>query len=681
MVVVLDSDGGGLVSVDELVDVQAGEFRVEAAQDHLTRYVGKDPLNGVVELIWNSLDADATLVTVSIDTTSLGAVDVVRVSDDGHGFDATEIKPLFSTLGGSWKKTKSDRRTRSGKRLLHGSKGHGRWKALAIGDRVRWSSVVEDENGTRTLSELSMSSPQIDVAYWTGPVSTTDDVGTKVVVTAGMKEPTALLAAKAAPRLTAAFALYLEMYPSIAISYRGTLLRPESMQVARETFELDGGGEHGPAVLTIIEWNTAVDPELALCDADGATLETVSLPTMFSGLHLTAYVAWAGFRVHQDKLGLGDGEAVDVAHVVGEAREKVREFVRDRRVVDQRSTIETWQDEDVYPFTNEPTGPVELANQAVFNYVAVAAQDALNSIENLAAKRLSMQSIKLALESDPGSLEKVIGEVLKLPQDKLAELSELLERTSLTAVIAASRMVTHRLSLLQGLRTLIFDSEISGTVLERAHLHNVIGEAPWIFGEEYATHVSDQSLTALLKEHIAILERDALIGDAVLDDEGKSRRIDFMFGRALELHINRREHLVVEIKRPSVTLRRAEFAQIEDYARVITEDSRFDREAVSWTFVLVGRDVHREVEHRTRSKGKPLGLIADPDGGPEIWVRTWAQIFEECDHRLKFIRNELAYDPTSEEALEFMRVTYPEFLPESVRSPQGDMREPTTVSA
>lgn len=42
-------------------------FNVEVHQDHLERIIRSDPVNSIAELIWNSLDADATKVYVDIE--------------------------------------------------------------------------------------------------------------------------------------------------------------------------------------------------------------------------------------------------------------------------------------------------------------------------------------------------------------------------------------------------------------------------------------------------------------------------------------------------------------------------------------------------------------------------------------------------------------------------------------
>ena len=96
-------------------------------------------------------------------------------------------------------------------------------------------------------------------------------------------------------------------------------------------------------------------------------------------------------------------------------------------------------------------------------------------------------------------------------QVQLAKFRQLLERTSLTALVDAMRLVTGRLEFLAGLELLLFDPVHVPSVLERAHLHKMIENEPWLFGEEFSMHVSDRSLTALLKAHVELLGRKELV--------------------------------------------------------------------------------------------------------------------------------------------------------------------------
>lgn len=45
----------------------------------------KRPVLAITELIWNALDADATLVDIDVQRNHVGGIDVIRVRDNGHG--------------------------------------------------------------------------------------------------------------------------------------------------------------------------------------------------------------------------------------------------------------------------------------------------------------------------------------------------------------------------------------------------------------------------------------------------------------------------------------------------------------------------------------------------------------------------------------------------------------------
>ncbi len=75
------------------VVVHAGEPTLES--DHLVRMVKANAIAGVAELVWNSLDAEATRVEVRVHCTDSGAVDQVSVADSGHGFSPDEVEELM----------------------------------------------------------------------------------------------------------------------------------------------------------------------------------------------------------------------------------------------------------------------------------------------------------------------------------------------------------------------------------------------------------------------------------------------------------------------------------------------------------------------------------------------------------------------------------------------------------
>jgi len=362
---------------------------------------------------------------------------------------------------------------------------------------------------------------------------------------------------------------------------------------------------------------------------------------------------------------LADAGFPETAEVIEVTRDALRSHFRQRAIERTQHLVEEWRDEKVHPYPEPPTDDVERAEQALFNYVAVTAANAVNSIDDHQAKALSLQTMKLALVQDPSAVSLIFREVLALPEQKLNELQALLSKTSLTALVGAMKTVTDRLRYIGSLHEILFNAEISPKISERAHLHTIIGSEPWLFGEEFALHISDQGLTKLLNAHAQLLGRKDAIAESVRDSDGRVRRVDFMFARVLEHNRNSREHLVVEIKNPTICLGEEELRQVEKYARTVANDARFDANTTEWDFLLVANEMNEYVQDRSNQPDKPKGLAFEtPNRRLRVWVRTWSAILAEAEHRMKFIKTQLQYDPGSEDALEYFKENYPECVPE-----------------
>ena len=633
--------------------------------DHLERMVRSNALAGLAELVWNSLDAEATTVDISVKRTPLEAVENVTVVDDGHGFAPDEVSALMSSVGDSWKAAKADRKTKYGARLLHGKNGEGRLQALAFGDHAQWESVTSSDNGN-VLTEFTIRRSNIRSYEWNSR-ETERAVGTTVVVTAGTSEPRALVREDAPERLLKHLALYLTQYPDVAVTFDGLELNPEPLIERQDFVSVDYSDAHGPVTLVVIEWHEPCDRAIFLCDANGATLHEVDARIHAPGFNFTAYAKWEGFRAHEANLLLVDIGSPEIGPALDSIREALREHFRTRASDRTRSVVDEWRDEEVYPYLEAPADDVERAEQALFNYVAVTAESAVNRIDNRKAKALSLRAMKIAVARDPGAIEDVFREVLSLSEEKLSELHDLLKKTSLASIIGTMKKITGRQEYLSALESLLFDTTTAPQVLERAHLQEIIGSEPWLFGEEFALHISDKGLSALLEAHVGLLGRETTNAGVVRDSQGRVRRVDFMFGRALELNRNRREHLVVEIKRPTVVLSRDELSQIEDYAIAVAKDNRFDKEITEWDFILVSTDMDDYVVERATQPSKRRGLAFElQEGRVRVWVHRWNTIIADARHRLQFVKDQLKYDPSADQAVSYLQENFPDYVPASI---------------
>jgi hypothetical protein len=236
--------------------------------------------------------------------------------------------------------------------------------------------------------------------------------------------------------------------------------------------------------------------------------------------------------------------------------------------------INRWKAERVYPYSGEAKTATEAQERRVFDLVASAASPAVAN-ESKAAK-LSLRLIKEALGQPPGALYRVLKEVLELTPQQLADFDKLLDRTSLASIIYTSKMVTDRLDFLSDLDAILFDHGKKERLLERKELHRVLANGrTWVFGEQYTLAIDDKGLTNVLEAHRQPLG-DHPTSAPVKDVEGHTRIIDLMLSKAIPL-ADRRQHLVVELKRPSTKLTQTELSQITSYAVAVRKDERFRR--------------------------------------------------------------------------------------------------------
>ena len=224
---------------------------VQARPDHIESLAKAAPLAALEELIWNALDADAHEVRVDLITNALGAVEGVRVADDGTGIDVLKADSTFGSLGGSWKREGTE--TALAHRRLHGRHGRGRFKAFALGTNVEWRTTVRMDGEFKSYVITGEASApgvfELESAAQPGPGS-----GTEVYVSGVRATCDSLLdAAETVQSLAAKFALYLKSYPDVRIYFGGIPVTPVIVQKRTTDYRLtlESGAE---AKLEVIEW-------------------------------------------------------------------------------------------------------------------------------------------------------------------------------------------------------------------------------------------------------------------------------------------------------------------------------------------------------------------------------------------------------------------------------------------
>lgn len=77
---------------------------IAVEKDHIDSLTRANGVTALSELIWNSLDADASQIKINYSKNGLNGYNEITISDNGHGLKYEKALHVFGSLGGSEKK-------------------------------------------------------------------------------------------------------------------------------------------------------------------------------------------------------------------------------------------------------------------------------------------------------------------------------------------------------------------------------------------------------------------------------------------------------------------------------------------------------------------------------------------------------------------------------------------------
>jgi hypothetical protein len=649
---------------------------IRAGRDHLAQFANKPPIDALAELIWNSLDAEADLVDVEIETKSLNTgdkeldfVSKVTVTDNGHGIEPRIATEAFPSLGDSWKKGLQGRSVHD-KRALHGSLGRGRFYSYSLGHRVRWTSVSETEGGFQSI-HIEGKQSRIDGFRCAPPEPASGPSGTTVVIEVqqGLNLP-ALLREDLPTQLAIRLAAHLLGNPDITVRVGGERVDPaplidgQLIEVSLDDLPPADLHGHETPVMTIVDWKDEVRraPGVVLCNEGGASLIEVENSAPQGTVRSTGYLRWSGWAADGADLSLSQ---LQHPGVIDAGIQVLGSHVEARVGALAATIVATLKEEGAYPYDDEPRDPIGEAEREMFDLVAVTARHALRS-GGRQQRALSARLLQLALRDRPDDLELILTQALNLTTEEREQLADMLRVSSLGAIVRAATEVTRRLDLLSTLTYLVY-GEVAPQMREVDQLHPLVKDNVWLFGEAWRLSGSEMGLTAVLREVISkdtILEADLLHkGEPVLLPDGRRGRVDLLLQRTMYETGEVPSRLVVELKRPSVILGFAELNQIERYAQTLATHPAVGSSHSS--FWLVGSDHKPEIEGRLAPTDREWGHIVSAPTY-DVKVTTWGRIISSAEQRFQFYREQLNYNIGQVEAVARVRRRHKELLPPEV---------------
>ena len=124
------------------------------------------------------------------------------------------------------------------------------------------------------------------------------------------------------------------------------------------------------------------------------------------------------------------------------------------------------------------------------------------------------------------------------------------------------------------------------------------------------------------------------------------------------------EHLVIELKRPTLTLTLKELDQIRDYALTVADNPMFDKTRTKWHFILLGQDLDQRVRSALENQ-----VIGDGNyynaGNISISVFEWSKIIQDNKLKYEYLRKKLNHQLSDDPnfAVDYLRAKHAELFP------------------
>lgn len=223
------------------------------------------------------------------------------------------------------------------------------------------------------------------------------------------------------------------------------------------------------------------------------------------------------------------------------------------------------------------------------------------------------------------------------------------------------KTVSDRLDFLSLLEKIVYEDETRKILKERAHLHKILEEQPWVFDETYTLSASDKTLDKVLERHTKDLEKvynyqapedltkieEKMIPDLVLSRQIPGPRADEL------------DNLVIELKRPKRKITYDEESQIKKYATKIASDPQFDTSKTRWKFVVVSSEIEPEYSEMLRKNNDPIPGRVYNGENLQIYFYTWSQIIQQAKGRMNFLKDHLNIEVSDDDTSKYFEERYP----------------------
>ena len=639
----------------------------------------QDPIQVLVEYIWNGFEAGATEVSIDFRQNEMETIDTIVIKDNGKGIDYQKLDDTFSVFLESVKASTSEHLKPKK------NQGKGRYAFLAIAHNALWHSTYRKDD---TLMSFSLALDDVlcnEYELSEESISEDQTTGTTVTICNFLKPIDGDFKREKLEQVMLnrfAWFLYLNRTKGVKISIDGVEL--DYTQYINEdlTHEATLTIDENKFTISIVVWNSKIDgsykqyhltPEYHECESKPTGLNNNTVSFSHSVYVVSDYFddyspLPKGSEQHgADVIGYKPNQAKtmnalqkNVANMLRSVYEEYMLAYADKAIsaMKERSSFPKFSD-DIYGHMKER----DLVGVTKAIYCAVP--DVFVKLKPIQEKSL-IGFLSLALNGDErDDVLEIVSSIAELTNEQRHHFAEILKKTSLANILEMVEYIEKRYLVIEILKSLITDLVKFSN--ERNHIQRIIEENYWIFGEQYNLVSADVHMQRALESYLVKLGEAVAELDEIPEADRKKRMDIFLCGSRIQDY-SVEENLIVELKAPKVRLTSEVVNQIANYAHIIRKEKQFNSSERSWKFIAVCSEIDADVLDECVDPVEKH-LVRKISTNFRIYAMTWDDVFTNFrirhDHllrKLKFKQEIIAQEiqqeieaATKEEAADVLR--------------------------
>lgn len=627
--------------------------------------ITEDYKQAFVEYIWNGFDAGATEINISyVQANDLGALESVCISDNGKGVKKSLLEFTFGAFLDSQKRSTFQRTSE-----MKGKKGKGRFSFKAFATEAEWITryLNEDQKlmqysikiDIRDLSKYEVSeeleldqtlySPGTDVKF-----TNINKLSTDSFVDVSFTEYIAQ---------QYAWFLCLNKSMGYAVKLNGVEFAYDHLIACEEEKPFDIYGIHFD--VTYIRWNKNIGDKFYFYMMNSNLHENFKELTSFNNntidFYHSVYVKSSYFNdfvFEQDPSPRLDDKPNQSDKVYKKLKRELKTYLETKQkefISEIASTklINTYEALGILPRvrSNRYDEARRLDLIETIKQIYIVQPKIFIGLKPEQGKVL-VGFLNLLLDTDERDrIIEIIEGIVSLTEEERVQFVKTLRSTSFGNINRVVNMMRNRLEVIECLKMLVYDLEKFTN--ERNHIQKIIEQNYWLFGESYHLVSADVTFERLLSKYLYALDGEPKPDIIQIDNQEANRRPDIFMCRNHKVNDAKsssmlEENIIVELKRPSVTIGIKQYRQIEDYLRLIKNEPQFSSQSRLWKFYVVSAAIDDDIKSRYESfKSQNKRYLVYFEGNYEIYALSWDDVFQEFYYKHDYMLSKFSFSKES----------------------------------